>query len=132
MTFRKAESIQSHKSETSFLPVISSCFEIRRIDEAAPIQRIPVAIPVNVPFPIFSFIGMLTLFFSIMQKLTVNSSKAANGIISALLSAFLAKGTDEVMKTEALSLFLLLLIPDILFLQDRHTTEHVEVNGGAV
>jgi hypothetical protein len=67
-----------------------------------------------------------------MQKLTVNSSKAANGIISALLSAFLAKGTDEVMKTEALSLFLLLLIPDILFLQDRHTTEHVEVNGGAV
>ena len=51
---------------------------------------------------------------------------------SCLLSAFLAKGTDDVMKTEALSLFLLLLIPDILFLQDRHTTEHVEVSGGAV
>ena len=49
-----------------------------------------------------------------------------------LVSAFQAKGTDEVMKTEALSLFLLLLIPDILFLQDRHTTEHVEVSGGAV
>ena len=53
-------------------------------------------------------------------------------VTSYLLSAFLAKGTDDVMKTEALSLFLLLLIPDILFLQDRHTTEHVEVSGGAV
>ena len=62
----------------------------------------------------------------------VRSKKSSFILIPYLLSAFQAKGTDEVMKTEALSLFLLLLIPDILFLQDRHTTEHVEVNGGAV
>ena len=36
------------------------------------------------------------------------------------------------MKTEVLSLFLLFSIPDILLLQSRHTTEHVEVSGGAV
>ena len=36
------------------------------------------------------------------------------------------------MKTEVLSLFLLFSIPDILFLQGRYTTEHVEVSGGAV
>ena len=40
------------------------------------------------------------------------------------------------MKTEVLSPFLLFFIPDILFfilfLQSRHTTEHVEVSGGAV
>jgi len=36
------------------------------------------------------------------------------------------------MKTEVLSLFLLFSIPDIFFLQSRHTTEHVEVSGGAV
>jgi hypothetical protein len=53
-------------------------------------------------------------------------------LISWLLSAFLAKGTDGVMKTEVLSLFLIFYIPDILFLQSRHTTEHVEVSGGAV
>lgn len=55
-----------------------------------------------------------------------------NAISSFLLSAFLAKGTDGVMKTEVLSLFLLFSIPDILFLQDRYTTEHAEVSGGAV
>ena len=49
-----------------------------------------------------------------------------------LFSAFLAKGTDGVMKIEVLSLFLLFSIPDIFFLQGRHTTEHVEVSGGAV
>ena len=53
-------------------------------------------------------------------------------LYSYLFSAFLAKGTDGVMKTEVLSLFLLFSIPDILFLQGRHTTEHVEVSGGAV
>ena len=51
---------------------------------------------------------------------------------SCLFSAFLAKGTDGVMKIEVLSLFLLFSIPDIFFLQGRHTTEHVEVSGGAV
>jgi hypothetical protein len=36
------------------------------------------------------------------------------------------------MKTEVLSPFFIFCIPDILFLQSRHTTEHVEVSGGAV
>jgi len=51
MTLRKAEITQSHKSGTSFLPLISSCLEKIRIDEAAPIQIIPIAIPDSVPFP---------------------------------------------------------------------------------
>ena len=51
---------------------------------------------------------------------------------SSLFFAFLAKGTDGVMKTEVLSPFFIFCIPDILFLQSRHTTEHVEVSGGAV
>ena len=83
MTLRNAERIQSHKNETSFLPVISNCLEKIRIDEADPIQMIPIAIPASVPLPKFSFIGMLTVFFSISQKTTVNSIMTVSGISSA-------------------------------------------------
>ena len=83
MTLRNAERIQSHRNDTSFLPVISSCFEIIRIDAATPIQIAPMAIPANAPLPIFSFIGMFTVFFSINQNTTVNSIMTAIGISSA-------------------------------------------------
>ena len=53
-------------------------------------------------------------------------------MFSFLFSSFLAKGTDGVMKTEVLSLFLLFSIPDIIFLQDRQTSEHVDVSGEVV
>ena len=46
-----------------------------------------------------------------------------------LLSTFLAKGTDEIMKAVVLSLFPLFWTPDNLCLQDRYSTKHVEVNG---
>ena len=83
ITLRNAERIQSHKSEISFLPIISSCLEKIRMAAAAPIQMIPITIPDSVPFPMFSFIGMFMVFFSISQKATVNSIMTANGISSA-------------------------------------------------
>ena len=83
MTLRKAEITQSHKSGTSFLPLISSCLVTIRIEEATPIQMIPIITPARDPLPMFSFIGMFTVFFSISQKTTVNSIMTASGISSA-------------------------------------------------
>ena len=79
-----------------------------------------------------AFIFYISTFSSLPAAAYLQESFQMLLVCPYLFSAFLAKGTDGVMKIEVLSLFLLFSIPDIFFLQGRHTTEHVEVSGGAV